>query len=88
MPKTIFDKHAKPKRPAPDYLKALILERMHTLKVSNAQMAEATGMSYNTWCHRKLLPTSKWEFGELVKAAAFLGIEPEDFRAAIRYTPC
>ena len=41
MPKTIFDKHAKPKRPAPDYLKALILERMHTLKVSNAQMVEA-----------------------------------------------
>lgn len=85
MPKTIFDKHAKPKRPAPDYLKALILERVQALDVSNAEMAGALGVSLGTWRARRMCPTSKWELGELVKAAVHLGIEPEDFRAAIRY---
>ena len=85
MPRTRFDQYAKPARPAPDYLKALILERMDVLKIDGAQMAEALGVSRNTFQHRKKQPTTEWSLGELLKAAAFLGIDPEDFRSAIRY---
>lgn len=85
MPKTRFDQYAKPKRPAPDYLKALILERMDALDIKSEAMSEALGISPNTWFARKKQPTAEWTLGELTKAAVFLGIDPEDFRAAIRY---
>ena len=86
MPKTRFDRYAQPSRPAPDPLKALILERMQALRLHAPEVASAIGVSTNTFFSRMRKPTSDWPLGQLIKAAVFLGIDQEDFRSAIRYS--
>lgn len=82
MPRTRLDKFS---RPAPDPLKALILERMHALRIKAPEIASAMGIGTNTFFARMRHPTTDWPLGQLIKAAAFLGIEQEDFRQAIRF---
>ena len=86
MPRThLGDKYSRPKRPAPDYPKALILERMEAQDVSPEAMASAMGISRSTWFQRRKQPTSLWTLGELLKACAFLGVDPDALRSAISY---
>ncbi len=84
MPRTKLDKIAKP-RPATDYPKALILERINSLGKNADDMSQALGVSRNTWFTRLRQPTTHWPLGQLIRACQFLGVEPEDLRAAIRY---
>jgi DNA-binding Xre family transcriptional regulator len=87
MPRThLTEKFSTPKRPAPDYPKALILERCASQHITNDQMAAALGVSANTWSRRKSQHTELWPLGELLKACAFLGVDLDDLRAAIRYS--
>lgn len=85
MPRTRLDRYSAPKRPPVDYPKALILERMEAQDVGPDAMASALGVSRSTWFQRRSQHTSLWTLGELIRACAFLGIDPEDFRSAIRY---
>ena len=87
MPRTkLCDKYSAPKRPAPDYPKALILERMDAQRVTPDDMARALGLSRSTWFMRRKQNTAEWPLGDLIKACRFLGVHPDDLRAAIRYT--
>ena len=86
MPKTRLDRFSAPKRPPMDRPKALILERMGALDVSNDDMAAALDMSAATWQTRKKAPTTEWKLGELIKACVFLGVSADDLREAIRFT--
>ena len=85
MPRTNLDTYAAPKRPATDYPKALILERINSLGKNADDMSKALGISRNTWFTRLRQNTELWTFGELIRACQFLGVEPDDLRAAIRY---
>ena len=86
MPRTkLGDKVAAMKRPPLDRPKALILERCASQHITNDQMAAALGVSANTWSRRKSQHTELWPLGELLKACAFLGVDLEDLRQAIRY---
>ena len=86
MPRTkLGDKAAAMKRPPLDRPKALILERCASQHITNDQMAKALGVHVNTWSRRKSQPTELWPLGDLLKACAFLGVDLDDLRAAIRY---
>lgn len=85
MPRTRLDRYSAPKRPATDRPKAMILERVNALGKSADDMAQALGVSKNTWFARLRQPTEHWPFGQLIAACQFLGVEPEELRAAIRY---
>jgi hypothetical protein len=85
MPRTRFDRYAAPKRPDADPIKAVILERMHALGIRNHMMARAMLISEGAWYARKKAPTTEWTLGELIRAATYLGIEPEELREGIRY---
>lgn len=86
MPRThLTEKFSAPKRPAPGYPKALILERIEAQNVTPEAMAQAMGVSRSTWFQRRKQPTALWTLGELLKACAFLGVDPDELRSAIRY---
>lgn len=86
MPRTRLDRYSAPKRPAIDRPKSLILERVNALGKSAEDMAQALGISKNTWFARLRQPTERWPLGQILKACQYLGVEPEDLRAAIRYS--
>lgn len=86
MPRTRLDLYSAPKRPAIDRPKSLILERVNALGKTPDDMAQALGVSRNTWFTRLRQPTESWPFGQILKACQYLGVEPEDLRQAIRYS--
>lgn len=75
----------KPKRPPIDHVKALILERVSSCAAKGPDCARAMGVSLSTWYVRLRQPTDQWLLGELLGIAAYLGIEIDELRAAIRY---
>lgn len=85
MPRTRLDRFSKPKAPDADPIKGMILERMQALKIRNHMMARAMLISEGAWYARKKAPTTEWTLGELIRAATYLGIEPEELREGIRY---
>ena len=86
MPRTkLTEKYCKPKAPKPDYIKALILERINSLEKTPDAIAAVMGISRSTWFVRKQQPTTTWPLGEILRLCVFLGIDLEDLRAAIRY---
>jgi hypothetical protein len=85
MPRTRLDRFSKPKAPDADPIKALILERMQALGIRNHMMAQAMLISEGSWYARKKAPTTEWTLGELIRAATYLGIEPDQLREGIRY---
>lgn len=86
MPRTkLTEKYCKPKTPPPDYIKALILERIDALDKTPETVAAAMQVSRATWFTRKKEPTNQWTLGEILRLCVFLGIDLEDLRAAIRY---
>ena len=86
MPRTRLERFSAPKRPATDWPKSLILERVNALGKNADDMSQALGVSRNTWFARLRQPTTDWPFGQIIKACQYLGVEPEDLRQAIRYS--
>ena len=86
MPRTkLTEKYCKPAAPPPDYVKAIILERIDALGKSPDAVASAMQYNRATWFSRKKQHTNQWPLGEIVRLCAFLGIPLEDLRASIRY---
>jgi DNA-binding XRE family transcriptional regulator len=83
MPRTRLDRFS---RPAPDLVKAAILEAAHAQKRSYDDMAGAVGVSRSTWCRMMNEQRSDdWPLSKIYAACRYLGIPPEELRASIRY---
>ena len=68
-----------------DHVKALILERAVSLRISAEDCAKAMGAGLGTWYNRRHQPSDQWTLGEVLRLAEFLGIGIDELRAAIRY---
>ena len=67
-----------------DHVKALVLERIHTLRLPAQDCAAAMGVSLSTWYARLRQPSAQWLLGELLPLSAYLGIGDEELDGAIR----
>lgn len=74
-----------PKPVTVDHVKALILERAVSLRISGEDCARVMGVGLGTWYNRKHQPSDQWTLGEVLRLAEFLGISIDELRAAIRY---
>jgi hypothetical protein len=68
-----------------DHVKALILERAVSLRVSAEDCAKAMGAGLGTWYNRRHQPSDLWQLGEILRLAEFLGISIDELRTAVRY---
>lgn len=82
MPKTRFDKHA---RPPVDKIKAIILERMSSLDLTQEDVAGLIGVSSSTVSNWMRDSTSKWPLGKVVGFMKATDVPFEDFAAAVKY---
>lgn len=72
------------KKPKPDKVKALILERMSALDLTYDDIGAMLGLTHGTICKRMKTNTREWLSEALVLCYA-LEVPIEDFRAAISY---
>lgn len=82
MPKTRFDKHSKPPI---DKVKAIVLERMSSLELTQADVADLIGVSPSTVSNWMRSPSSKWPFGKVLMFMKATNVPFEDFASAARY---
>ena len=82
MPKTRFDKYA---RPPVDKVKAIILERMSSLDLTQEDVAGLIGVSSSTVSNWMRASTSKWPFGKVMLFMKVTNVPFEDFTSAARY---
>ena len=82
MPKTRYDKYA---RTPVDRLKAIVLERMDALELTQEDVAALIGVSSSTVSNWLRASASKWPLEKVLVFMKATKVPFEDFAAAIRY---
>lgn len=82
MPKTRFDKHSM--QPV-DKVKAIVLERMDALELTQEDVAVLIGVSSSTVSNWLRASASKWPFEKVLVFMKATNVPFEDFAAAIKY---